>query len=171
MATYVPGTLETDQKKVIMSLQQIGPRLDLLSIAGTGLVNSSGSLAVSLSSLTASLGADVALNNTVAYFDGPSVAQGTSGTWFASGTVTLIDTASGANFLAKLWDGTTVIASSEVNSNGLNVIRTISLSGVITSPAGNIRISCADITATTGKILFNQTGQSKDSTISVIRIA
>lgn len=26
--TYVPGTLETDLKKVIMSLQQIGPRLD-----------------------------------------------------------------------------------------------------------------------------------------------
>jgi hypothetical protein len=28
MATYVPGTLETDPKKVIMSLQQIGPGLD-----------------------------------------------------------------------------------------------------------------------------------------------
>lgn len=28
MGTYVPGTLETDQKKVIMSLQQIGPKLD-----------------------------------------------------------------------------------------------------------------------------------------------
>jgi hypothetical protein len=28
MATYVPGTLESDPKKLVMSLQQIGPRLD-----------------------------------------------------------------------------------------------------------------------------------------------
>src|SRR2546426_953355 len=40
-----------------------------------------------LTPITNSLGADVALNNTANYFDGPSVAQGTSGTWFASGTV------------------------------------------------------------------------------------
>jgi hypothetical protein len=26
--TYVPGTLESDPKKIVMSLQQIGPRLD-----------------------------------------------------------------------------------------------------------------------------------------------
>jgi hypothetical protein len=121
--------------------------------------------------LTASLGADVALNNTGIFFNGPSIAQGTTGTWFASGTVTLIDTGSAANFLAMLWDGTKVIASTEVNSNAANVVRTISLSGYIASPTGNIRISCADITAVTGKILFNQTGQLKDSTISAFRIA
>src|SRR5215469_1021265 len=37
------------------------------------------------------LGADVALNNITTYFDGPSVAQGSVGTWYASGTVTLTD--------------------------------------------------------------------------------
>lgn len=61
--------------------------------------------------LSNSLGADVPLNNTANYFDGPSVAQGTSGTWFASGTVTCKDTA-GASFFAKLWDGASVLARS-----------------------------------------------------------
>jgi hypothetical protein len=49
---------------------------------GTGLsggtFTTSGTCAVNLSVLTASLGANVALNNTANYFDGPSVAQGTS---------------------------------------------------------------------------------------------
>jgi hypothetical protein len=121
--------------------------------------------------LHASLGADVLLNNTANYFDGPSIAQGTTGTWFASGTVTVLDTGGAANFLAKLWDGTTVIASTGVNSNSAGATRAISLSGYIASPVNNLRISCADITAVTGKILFNQTGQSKDSTISAFRIA
>ena len=123
-----------------------------------------------LTSLTNSLGADVALNNTANYFDGPSTAQGTSGTWFASGTVTLVDTVQAGSFVAKLWDGTTVIASAWINSAGANAPTQISLSGVITSPAANIRISVKDSAATSGKIVFNQTGNSKDSTLTVLRI-
>jgi len=46
----------------------------------------------------------------------------------------------------------------------------MALSGFIASPAGNIRISCKDVTATTGKILFNASGNSKDATISAMRI-
>src|SRR5512146_502647 len=42
--------------------------------------------------VTNSLSGNVALNNISNFFDGPSVAQGTGGTWFASGTVTLTDT-------------------------------------------------------------------------------
>ena len=118
--------------------------------------------------ITNSLGADVALNNTSNYFDGPSVAQGTSGTWFASGTVTVLD-ASLAAFEVKLWDGTTVIASALISqAAGLN--GAVSLSGFITSPAGNIRISVKDQTTTAGNIKFNASGNSKDSTITAIRI-
>jgi hypothetical protein len=122
------------------------------------------------SPITNSLGADVLLNNTANYFDGPSVAQGTSGTWFVSGTISVFDSAVADSILAKLWDGTTVIAS------GLKALvvagekATITLSGFITSPAGNLRISARDQANTTGKILFNQTGNSKDSTITAIRI-
>jgi hypothetical protein len=45
---------------------------------------------------------------------------------------------------------------------------TISLSGVIVSPAANIKISCRD--AATGKMIFNASGNSKDSTLNVLRI-
>lgn len=118
--------------------------------------------------ITNSLGADVLLNNTANYFDGPSVAQGSSGTWFASGTVTLLDTSAAAAFV-KLWDGTTVIASCVVGlAAGNTDIAT--LSGYISNPTGNIRISVRDASNTSGKIIFNGSGNSKDSTITAVRI-
>jgi hypothetical protein len=117
-----------------------------------------------------SLAGDVPLNNTANYFDGPSVAQGASGTWFASGTVTVTDS-SIARIFAKLWDGTTVIASAEQRIDTAAGVYCLSLSGFIASPVGNIRISCRDVTNTTGKILFNDTSNSKDSTITAYRIA
>lgn len=137
---------------------------------GTGLTNSVNDLQVSLSKLTNSLGADVLLNNTANYFDGPSVAQGTSGTWFATATVTLQDSTSVANFRCKLWDGTTVIASTQLSVNS-GFLGSVTLSGYITSPAGNIRISVQDTTTTAGKIIFNITGNSKDSALTAFRIA
>ncbi len=123
-----------------------------------------------MSQITNSLSGDVALNNISNYFTGPTVAQGTAGTWFASGTVTLQDTAGGGRFEAKLWDGTTVIAAGKATSVAQNEYTTISLSGFISSPAGNIRISVKDPTSTSGVIIFNVTGTSKDSTITAIRI-
>lgn len=133
----------------------------------------SGTLAavrLDLSQLTNSLAADIALNNTADYFDGPIVAQGTAGTWFVSGTVTITDTAGAANIHAKLWDGTTVIASTSERIEVFGGINTVSLSGFISSPGGDLRISCNDITSTSGKILFNASGSSKDSTITAFRI-
>lgn len=128
-----------------------------------------GSWAVpALSNITNSLGANVALNNTANYFDGPSVAQGTAGTWFCSGTVTVSDTATNTMFV-KLWDGTTVI-SSAANSGVASNPAAISLSGVLASPAANIRISVRDSSTTAGAILFNGSGNSKDSTLSCQRI-
>ena len=124
-----------------------------------------------LTSVTNSLGADVALNNTGTYFDGPSCAQGISGTWLAVGTVTLIDTSSAVHFNAKLWDGTTVIASARAANAGASDYITISLSGVISSPAANIKISVQDSGSVSGKIIFNGSGNSKDSTLIVVRIA
>jgi hypothetical protein len=123
-----------------------------------------------LGQLTNSLGADVALNNTANYFDGPSVAQGSTGTWFGTGTVTLTDSGGAQNFYCKLWDGTTVIGSGNAVSAAAGARQTISISGFLASPAGNIRISCRDVGATTGTMEFNRTGNSKDSTITVFRI-
>lgn len=121
-----------------------------------------------LSKITASLLANVPLNNTATYFDGPSVAQGVTGTWFASGTVTML--AGNSTYDVKLWDGTTVIASARM-TGFTGTAASCSLSGVITSPAGNLRISVKDTSLTTGNILFNATGNSKDSTITALRIA
>ncbi len=129
-------------------------------------------LAPLLTAFTNSISGDVALNDTSKYFDGPTVAQGTTGTWLATGTVTLQDTAASGRMLCKLWDGTTVIASGEAYTPATaNVPITISLSGYIASPAGNIRISCRDAVSASGLILFNSSGNSKDSTISAVRIA
>jgi len=125
----------------------------------------------SMAPITNSLGADVSLNNTGSYFDGPSIAQGTSGTWFVSGSVNITDTAGAAAYIIKLHDGTTTISSTTETGESANNLRTVTLSGFIQSPAGNLRISVRDTSSTSGKILFNQSGFSKDSTISAIRIA
>lgn len=125
-----------------------------------------------MSPIKNSLGADVNLTSTTLYFDGPSVAQGTTGTWFVSGAVTVQDTAGAATLDVKLWDGTTPIASARVDINAINVTRSVSLSGFIASPAGNLRISAKDTSTASGKIIANNTGNSStDSTITALRIA
>lgn len=120
--------------------------------------------------ITNTLGADVALNNTANYFDAASAAQGASGVWLAIGNVSFLDTAGAATFFAKLWDGTNVKASSAFSTYTANAVGAITLVGVFTSPPGNIRISVKDTTSTSGAIKFNSSGNSADSTITVIRI-
>jgi hypothetical protein len=120
--------------------------------------------------LHASLGADQALN-TSTYADGPSIAQGTAGTWWVSGHVTVTDTATGNSIVAKLWDGTNIVDSAYVTVTGANFGQQIALSGYIVSPAGNLKISCKSVTTATSKMLFNTSSNSRDSTISAFRIA
>lgn len=137
---------------------------------GTAAYTASTAYMPSGTQITNSLGGDVALNNTSNYFDGPSVAQGSIGTWFCSGTVTLGDTTGGATFAAKLWDGTTVIASAQIAQAGASAVaQAVALSGYLATPAGNIRISAKDSTNTAGVIKSNSTGNSKDSTVSCFR--
>lgn len=116
------------------------------------------------------LGADVALNNTALYFDGPTINAGTTGTWFASGSVTVEDTGVSAAFQAKLWDGTTVIDEATHNTGAGTGRATLHLSGAIANPAANIRISVKDSSATTGFIRFNAGGNSKGATLTVMRV-
>ncbi len=131
---------------------------------------------VSLTTASNALVADVTMSNTSTYFDGPSMAQGATGVWYASGNVTLVTNGSQSDRVScKLWDGTNsavdstsvlVGIGSTTATGGVNV----ALHGIISAPAGNIRISCVDHTATTGKMLFNISGQSKDSAIFGFRI-
>lgn len=141
-----------------------------VSVTGTCAITTTGTCTVAsnLSSVSNSLSADVLLNNTSTYFDGPSTAQGTSGTWFASGSVLLFGTV-GDGIMCKLWDGTTVIASGEATIPATSLTFQVALSGSLATPAANIRISCKDASNNTGKIFFNNTGNSKDSTLTVVR--
>jgi len=133
----------------------------------TALTTTSTSL---LTFITNSLSGDVNLNNTALFFDGPTVSQGSSGTWFVTGSVAMTDASAGAFFEAKLWDGTTIVDSGVATGHAATAIQTVSLSGVIASPAGNLKISCKDVTTANGAIRFNYTGSSKDSTVTAIRI-
>jgi hypothetical protein len=122
----------------------------------------------SLPALTNSVASNVSLSNASNYFDGPSVAQGNSGTWMASGNVTITD-GGVTNGVCKLWDGTTVIDSSGGQVPAASGAVNIHLSGYLASPANNIKISCK-WTSTTAVIAANFTGSAKDSTISAYQI-
>lgn len=115
---------------------------------------------------------NVTLNNTSAYFDGPTIAQGNVGTWFVIATVTLEDSTATFRADAKLWDGTTIIDSgcAPVIGTGGGYIGTITLAGVIVSPAGNLKISVKDSVTVTGLIDANKSGNAKDSSITAYRI-
>jgi hypothetical protein len=125
-----------------------------IPVAGSVLTNSSGI---------------VALNNTGLYFTGPTVAQGTVGLWFASGTIVMSDSAGAANMNARLTDGTTIIAETAIATQGAGAVTSLSLSGFILNPAGNLRITGNDQTSVNGSILAGV--NSKASTITVVRIA
>lgn len=123
--------------------------------------------------------ADVVLNNTGNYFDGPKVSVGTSGVWLVFGTVTLDDTGAnlgsltgaGASFNVKLWDGTTIIASGRAFVAVAGGSVSVTLFGVINSPAGDLKVSVQDVSSSYGLIKFNASGSSKDSKIMAIQIA
>jgi hypothetical protein len=165
----------------VSSIASAGSVAAVNGLTGNVTVNNSGiitattsapniTIGINPAAITNSLSGNVALNNTANYFDGPSIAQGTSGTWWVSGNVLVQDSNAASQFYCKLWDGTTVIDSNSSQTVSSNASISLSLSGFITSPAANMRISCRDFTATTGSIIVNQSGNSKDSTISAHRI-
>lgn len=140
---------------------------------GTGLsggtITISGTCAVNQTVLTNSLGADVAMTSANTNFTGPSVAQGTSGGWLATGQVTIVDTA--ANLATCfLTDGTSNFASTvvrEVAGTPAGVL--VTLTGFISGPAGNIRINC-QTNGTTAIMKYNLSGRTKDSALTVVRV-
>jgi len=153
-----------------LSSALLGQPNGVASLDGAGQVPASQLGNVSLSSISNSLSANVALNNVANYFDGPKVAQGASGKWLVSGNVTVTDTAGAAQIRAKLWDGATVIASGAANVVNGNQYVCIALSGVIDNPVGDLRISVNDPNQPNGSIVYNGTGSGKDSTITAVRI-
>ncbi len=120
--------------------------------------------------VTATLGAD-ATTATTAYVDGPSVTLGTSGVWYVSSNITLKSATSQA-MIAKLWDGTTVIDSVRtVQAFAASQSIGVSLSGIITNPAAAVKVSYAPVSAGVScSMCANFSGESKDSTVTAVRI-
>ena len=183
-ASTSAGLVQTADTTGNLSLQANGTTILALTSAGaavTGTLSASGAVTISgtltggaplFSPITAYLSADVALSNTANYFTGPSVAQGSIGTWFVMGTVSVQDNAAGLSvgMRVKLWDGTTLITSAYTQTPEPNFYTSVTLCGFITSPAGNLRISVRDENRTTGFIVYDMSGNGRDSNITAIRI-
>lgn len=120
-----------------------------------------------------SLSANVAIGAIGTWVIGPSFNQGSSGVWLAWGTVTINAGASSARVSARLTDGTNVKASTTTTwpSAVTPAVVSLSLSGLFANPVGDIRIQGLNADSTGGGFVFNQSGQGKDCTLNVIRIA
>lgn len=121
-------------------------------------------------SFSQSLSADLALTANTTVASGLSLAQGSTGTWYASGTLTFLGTAGASSVYAKLWDGTTVIDSASGGTPSAGFGCSVTVGGVLTNPSSNIQVTV--YTASNGvSVKFNSSGYSKDSTLTAYRIA
>lgn len=124
-----------------------------------------------LTSATNAIGSNINLTSQSTFFDGPSTNCGsacTSGTWFAFGSMTVSSTSADV-IVCKLWDGTNVIAS---NGNEVQAgsVASIAMAGPITGAAGNIKVSCSNLSSTHGTIQATSGSQSNASVVSVLRV-
>ena len=122
-----------------------------------------------LTYITKSTTASIVISS-AAYTDGPSVSQGSSGTWFVTASITLANNSASAIASCKLWDGTTVIDSGTAGIPSAGYGTTVPLSGVIASPAGNLKVSAMGIITSNTLIESNFSGNLNDSTITAVRI-
>jgi hypothetical protein len=117
------------------------------------------------SPITNSLASSVAIGSS--FVDGPTIAQGSVGIWLATGTVTVGGNSAG-NYNAKLYDGTTIIASTSLYIPAAGVFSSMALSGIATSPAGNLRIAVN--TDAVSASMLSSTGNINACTISAVRV-
>lgn len=124
--------------------------------------------APAITTATNNLAADTVLTNANTYYDGPSISL-VAGTWLVTGTVTCEDPGSGGGVLtAKLWDGTTTAASTEVQV-AAGLTGSLSMSAIVT-PGGTTtyKISVAR-TVANGRITATASSNGAGATASHIR--
>lgn len=144
----------------------------LTGITGlTGPTGADGS--ISTTTLSNSISGDVTMPSASTYYDGPSVTL-SAGTWLLTGTVTMLLGASTPRYTAKLWDGTTVAASTDCDSNSASR-SPISLSAVVTVSTGTPtwKISVARVGGTAATAIKATTlspTENNASTLTAIKI-
>jgi hypothetical protein len=112
-----------------------GSRFELEPTGGGG--------SATLTYASKSLSGDVNITALNTFFDGPSVALA-AGTWLVDGTITVVDSTSGAKISGRLWDGTTSYDSTEVQSPAANAPVSLALSAIVVLAApATIRIAAA----------------------------
>lgn len=140
--------------------------------SGYGVASSGGNLAIGLTDLTNSLGSDVAMSIANTWYDGPSVAQGVTGTFLVMATITYSSGSQPDQYQLRLTDGTTVFGATPViNSVTTSNPFSLSTSGIITNPVGNIKAQGLNTLNGNASMVHNASGQGKDCTINVVRIA
>lgn len=105
---------------------------------------------------TTFLGADVTLNNTGTYFNGPNTGSiGANGeVWLITATACCLSTASLSNFCVRISDGASVYADTETTSHAANLATNLSISVVVTlTAAATFTLQCKDAFTTSGKLL------------------
>jgi hypothetical protein len=99
------------------------------------------------------VGADVTMTSANTFYDGPTLTL-SAGSWQLYGQVSVLDTtAAGSKFTAKLWDGTTALASAESESEAAGVPFPLPVSWAVTPTVSTTyKISVASTSAANGRI-------------------
>lgn len=138
---------------------------------GNGTSCSGGTIsALTATSYTNYLSSDVTMTNSGTFYDGPSIAQGTSGTWFVCGTITVGNTSTLTGFNIELYDGTTTYASAVTDTNTSTLeYSSKTLCAIVANPSGNLRLAAA-ATQNNSVIKYNESSLGHDSQIQAVRI-
>lgn len=158
--TYLVAALDPDGEPHILEVDTNGD----LVVSGGG---------SEITTLENAIAANVPFTVGGTFVDGPAVTL-TPGTWFLSGTVTMYSaTVATHQFVAKLWDGTTVYASSQLTGTDTQ-ISSISLQAVVVVTVNTVlKISAANNNANGNLLAATPTSPSGNhaSRLTALRIA
>lgn len=145
------------------------PASDQATVTVTGVPNT-------ITAVSGSLNADVTLTSANTFFDGPSCSV-TAGTWLVAGGVTIKRTTTAGADTVKLWDGSTVVASSSnIRLQNNNDEASIHLSGIyVAAGSATLKISSATTAGSNLRVMkaavTNNGAGNNACFISAIKIA